>query len=233
MSSKFSNKYPIPEKFPEILHDFAREVVRYMPKDILDFAIQYFYYLEQNKPLKYEEGASKDLPKISYALEQKERAKESRGTISTPSLATNPNTQNLFYAGHTDLSSKKNELDTDKEKEEEIKEVKETISSKINTPIATEESKPESYRTNGSGIVGLSKNFVNKVFEKNQQKVKEALHLEKITGSDENNIESAHKNEKFNKSGTTFSNVSGNSSAKNGVRHFVGEVFNESKKKAQ
>ena len=53
MSSKFSNKYPIPEKFPEILHDFSREVLRYMPKDILDFAIQYFYSLEINSPLNY------------------------------------------------------------------------------------------------------------------------------------------------------------------------------------
>ena len=224
MSSRFSNKYPIPEKFPEILHDFAREVVRFMPKDILDFAIQYFYYLEQNMPLNYMEGGSKDLPKIAYAIEQKEKAKENRDTISTPSLATNPNTQNLFY-GHNE-SAKKNE------KENEINQIKETNSSKINSPIGTEESIPISNRTNGSGVVGLSKNFVNKVFEKNKQKVQEALHLEKITGNEEKIIEE-NKNEKYNKSGTTFSNVSGNSSAKNGVRHFVGEVFNESKKKAQ
>ena len=224
MSSRFSNKYPIHEKFPEILHDFAREVVRFMPKDILDFAIQYFYYLEQNMPLNYMEGGSKDLPKIAYAIEQKEKAKENRDTISTPYLPTNPNTQNLFY-GHNE-SAKKNE------KENEINEIKETNSSKINSPIGTEESIPISNRTNGSGVVGLSKNFVNKVFEKNKQKVQEALHLEKITGNEEKTIEE-NKNEKYNKSGTTFSNISGNSSAKNGVRHFVGEVFNESKKKAQ
>ena len=47
MTSKLSNKFPIPEKFPEILHDFAKEVVRAQPNDIFDFAVEYFRQLEQ------------------------------------------------------------------------------------------------------------------------------------------------------------------------------------------
>ena len=222
MSSRFSNKFPIPEKFPEILHDFAREVVRYMPKDILDFAIQYFFSLEQNIPLKYIEGGSKDIPKISYALDQKEKSKQNRETISTPSLATNPNTQNMFY--------KQTETEKKLEIGNEIKEVKETFSSKINSPIGTEESKPDSNRTNGSGVVGLSKNFVNKVFENNQKKVQEAMNMEqkgRNKGTDHDN-----KGENSNRSGATFSNISGTSSTKNGVRNFVGVVFEDSKKSA-
>ena len=222
MSSRFSNKFPIPEKFPEILHDFAREVVRYMPKDILDFAIQYFFSLEQNVPLKYTEGGSKDIPKISYALDQKEKSKQNRETISTPSLATNPNTQNMFY--------KQTETEKKLEIGNEIKEVKETFSSKINSPIGTEESKPDSNRTNGSGVVGLSKNFVNKVFENNQKKVQEAMNMEqkgRNKGTDHDN-----KGENSNRSGATFSNISGTSSTKNGVRNFVGVVFEDSKKSA-
>ena len=222
MSSRFSNKFPIPEKFPEILHDFAREVVRYMPKDILDFAIQYFFSLEQNIPLNYIEGGSKDIPKISYALDQKEKSKQNRETISTPSLATNPNTQNMFY--------KQTETEKKLEIGNEIKEVKETFSSKINSPIGTEESKPDSNRTNGSGVVGLSKNFVNKVFENNQRKVQEAMNMEqkgRNKGTDHDN-----KGENSNRSGATFSNISGTSSTKNGVRNFVGVVFEESKKSA-
>ena len=222
MSSRFSNKFPIPEKFPEILHDFAREVVRYMPKDILDFAIQYFFSLEQNVPLKYTEGGSKDIPKISYALDQKEKSKQNRETISTPSLATNPNTQNMFY--------KQTETKKKLEIGNEIKEVKETFSSKINSPIGTEESKPDSNRTNGSGVVGLSKNFVNKVFENNQKKVQEAMNMEqkgRNKGTDHDN-----KGENSNRSGATFSNISGTSSTKNGVRNFVGVVFEDSKKSA-
>ena len=158
MSSKFSNKFPIPEKFPEILHDYAREVVRYMPKDILDFSIQYFYSLDQNIPLNYMEGASKDLPKLSYALEQKEKSKENRETLSTPSLATNNNTQNMFYK-QTDVSAKKIE--------NEIKEIKETNSSRVNSPRLTEESKREFVYTNGSGVVDISKKFVANIFDDN------------------------------------------------------------------
>ena len=222
MSSRFSNKFPIPEKFPEILHDFAREVVRYMPKDILDFSIQYFYSIEENIPLNYIEGGSKDIPKISYSLEQKEKAKENRETLTTPSLATNPNTQNMFF--------KENEISDKKEEErDKINEIKETNSSKNNTPLLTEESKQESVATNGSGVVGLSRNFVGNLFENNKKKLKEAN-----VATDRDVIDSNRdtKGEKFNKSGATFSNISGNSNDKNGVRNFVGGVITDSKKSA-
>ena len=222
MSSRFSNKFPIPEKFPEILHDFAREVVRYMPKDILDFAIQYFFSLEQNIPLNYTEGGSKDIPKISYALDQKEKSKQNRETISTPSLATNPNTQNMFY--------KQTETDKKLEIENEIKEVKETFSSKINSPKNTEESKIDSNRTNGSGDVGLSKKFVTKVYENNQKKIQETVNVEQK--EEKNDTDPENKGDKSNRSGATFSNISGTSSTKNGVRNFVGDVFEGSKKSA-
>ena len=220
MSSRFSNKYPIPEKFPEILHDFAREVVRYMPKDILDFSIQYFYSLEQNIPINYIEGGSKDIPKIVYALEQKE--KYNRDNISTPSISTNQNTQNKFY--------KQNEL-SNKKAEPEINAIKETNSSKINSPIGTEESKHESNFTNGSGVVGISKKFVANIFENNQQKIKNNLTLE-INNDNTVIKNNNNENKGFNKSGTTFSNISGNSSTKNGVKKFVGDVINVSKQNA-
>lgn len=47
--SKYPNKYEIPEQFPEILSNFTREIVRNQPKDILDFAIKYFYNLEKRR----------------------------------------------------------------------------------------------------------------------------------------------------------------------------------------
>ena len=45
--SKYPNKYEIQEQFPEILSNFTREIIRNQPKDILDFAIKYFYNLEK------------------------------------------------------------------------------------------------------------------------------------------------------------------------------------------
>ena len=61
MTSRLSNKFPIPEGFPEILHDFAKEVVRYQPNDIFDFAIQYFNSIEIESPLNYIPGGSANI----------------------------------------------------------------------------------------------------------------------------------------------------------------------------
>ena len=71
MTSKNSNQFPIPEGFPEILHDFAKEVVRYKPEDILDFSIQYFYSLENAIPLNFIPGNSSNIKN-----EERENLKE-------------------------------------------------------------------------------------------------------------------------------------------------------------
>ena len=198
MTSKYSNKYLIPEEFPNILHDYAREVVRYMPKDILDFSIQYFYYLEKGLKLNYIEGGSKDIPKISDTHELK-------NVDSNMSAPTNPNTQNMFY-------------NKDEAKENNNNEKKESL-----TPINSEESRnsKQSAITNGSGIVSLSKNFVNKIYEKSQRIVREMKENEQNTNSDDN---------KFNRTGDTFSNISGDDNDKTGVRSFVGNVMGDALK---
>ena len=61
MTSRNSNLFPIPEGFQEILHDYAKEVVRYKPEDILDFSIQYFYSLENAIPLNFIPGNSSNI----------------------------------------------------------------------------------------------------------------------------------------------------------------------------
>ena len=215
MSSKFSNKYPIPEKFPEILHDFSREVLRYMPKDILDFSVQYFYSLEIGSPLNYIEGGSKNIPK-SLDLEKKDLKRQD---ISTPSVTTNQNTQNLFFK-QGEQSEKRKEKERD-----EIKELKETNSSKMNTPQLSEASRPQSKQSHGSGVVSTSKRFVNDVLESSQLKVKESLKIYAKKDQEKNDNENI-----YNRSGHTFSDISGNSEDKNLVRSFVGEMFTNYKK---
>ena len=37
MASKYLQKYPVPEAFPDVLSDFAREVLRDQPENIYDF----------------------------------------------------------------------------------------------------------------------------------------------------------------------------------------------------
>ena len=46
MASKYLQKFPIPGTLPEMLHDFAMEVLRSQPKDIHDFGAQYFRAME-------------------------------------------------------------------------------------------------------------------------------------------------------------------------------------------
>ena len=220
MSSKFSNKYPIPEKFPEILHDFSREVLRYMPKDILDFAIQYFYSLEINSPLNYIEGNSNNIPKSAIEINTLEKKQiKDRRQDSTPSLTTNQNTQNLFYK-----QGEQSEKRIDNENEE-IKELKETNSSKMNSQLHSEGSRPDSAQSKGSGVVRASRMFVNDIFEKSQKVVKESMNLygnKSKPDTENDNI--------YNKSGHTFSDISGNSEDKNAIRGFVGDIFEETKK---
>ena len=42
MASKYLQKYPVPEDFPDLLHDFAREVLRDQPENIYEYGAQYF-----------------------------------------------------------------------------------------------------------------------------------------------------------------------------------------------
>jgi hypothetical protein len=47
MASKYIQKYPVPQGFPDILHDFAREVLRDQPENIYEFGYLYFKSIEE------------------------------------------------------------------------------------------------------------------------------------------------------------------------------------------
>ena len=53
MASKYIQMFPIPEGFPEILNDLAKEVIRNQPEDIIEFAAMYFNCLQQVTVLDY------------------------------------------------------------------------------------------------------------------------------------------------------------------------------------
>lgn len=53
MASKYIKKFRVPEGFENLLNDFAKEVLRNQPKDILDFGVQYFKALEEKQALDY------------------------------------------------------------------------------------------------------------------------------------------------------------------------------------
>ena len=37
MASKYLSKFPVPGRFPEMLHDFAREILRNQPENVYDY----------------------------------------------------------------------------------------------------------------------------------------------------------------------------------------------------
>ena len=47
MASKYLQKYPVPELFPDLLHDFAGQVLRDQPQNIYEYGFEYFKALEQ------------------------------------------------------------------------------------------------------------------------------------------------------------------------------------------
>ena len=51
MNYKSSKNFSISTEFQKILNDYIKEVIRYKPKDIIDFSYKYFYCLENNLPL--------------------------------------------------------------------------------------------------------------------------------------------------------------------------------------
>jgi len=67
MSSKFAKQYQIPPEFPDILKDFAREVLRNQPANINEFAAKYFDCLAQGLPAEGqgEAGGAGDEPEMS------------------------------------------------------------------------------------------------------------------------------------------------------------------------
>ena len=54
MASKYIQKYPIPGAFPDLLHDFAREVLRDQPSDIYAYGAAYFKALDEVSPLSFQ-----------------------------------------------------------------------------------------------------------------------------------------------------------------------------------
>jgi hypothetical protein len=53
MASKYIQKFPIPEGFPDILHDLSKEILRNQPADIIEFCAMYFQCLQEGKELDY------------------------------------------------------------------------------------------------------------------------------------------------------------------------------------
>lgn len=84
MASKYLQKFPIPTEFPDVLHDFAKEVLRDQPNNIYEYGAAYFKAIEDvsNKFLRFARvlnsiGKKKEKPfhpqKIKYLAKEVSR----------------------------------------------------------------------------------------------------------------------------------------------------------------
>ena len=63
MTSIDNNKFPIPDNFEEILHEYIKNVIKYQPKNIAEFSYEYFKNLEKNNC--YENNQNDDIIDIN------------------------------------------------------------------------------------------------------------------------------------------------------------------------
>lgn len=169
------NKFSIPENFPEILHDFAKEVVREQPKDILDFAVEYFKALELSIPFQYGKITDRSI------------------CNETNDIATNPNTKTTTFGlkkeernkeeenEHNEIivenTSEKNVESIPSEEGKKEEEVSQKSIEEENNKNDNELKKDESSEESKENKV---KDFISEVFKESMIKVSESQKVEKI-----------------------------------------------------
>ena len=122
MSLKTSNDKLIPKEFPKILHDFSKEIIRFQPKDIIDFSYKYFYSLENNIPFTY---ASKKITNISTNVENNINQAETKHVTLEKNDVLQNNKNSIENNEIKIKKNNKNENETDNENNNEIQDLEE------------------------------------------------------------------------------------------------------------
>ena len=214
MTSRLSNKFPIPEGFPEILHDFAKEVVRYQPNDIFDFAIQYFNSIEIERPLNYIPGGSANIERKEEKI----------------------NDENINEENIKEENINKEKINDEKINEENIKE--ENINEE--NIEDNKQNNDESAKDFVDGVFKESMNFVRKSQEKKYENDEEnnlnrqenvVLESENNEGFNEENIVfgktimNTQGSDSKSNSRLSASSISNNSELMKTAHHFIGDVL--------
>ncbi len=214
MTSRLSNKFPIPEGFPEILHDFAKEVVRYHPSDIFDFAIQYFNSIEIERPLNYIPGGSANIERREETNKEEKNKEE------------NSREENINEENSKEENSREENINEENIKDENIKE--ESIED-------NNQNNDESAKDFVDDIFKKSMNFVKNSQEKiqNEEEDEEKENLgENIENREENMVLESQNNEENNVEnvvfGRTIMNTQGSDSRSNSRLYSASSISNNS-----
>jgi len=167
MASKYIQKYPIPEGFPEIVHDLAKEILRNQPSDILEFSALYFKCLQegtvldyanrgQNIPCDFKTGVPKinERPQRKKPLNEKDEALHIAAVENSINIAKKPMTpdQKLMQADSGNLRGNNNDSNSDSNSKKGINSaaqlindlngnLEENIENRKHTEISTEDQK--------------------------------------------------------------------------------------------
>ena len=84
MYSKYSKNYQFNEDFEKVISNFTKAILFYKPKDIIDFAINYFTSLEKKVPLEEILNNKKysHLDKSESTLQNEENASEEENSYN-------------------------------------------------------------------------------------------------------------------------------------------------------
>ena len=139
MSSKYIKKYSIPPGFQSLLSEFTKEILRNQPKDIVDFAVEYFRCLQQGLILDYPDRGQNipcdfkpSIPKIPPQLKNKNIYEEPKKEIKIEEKKE-----------EIKIEEKKEEIKEEKKEEIKAEEKKEEIKEEKKEEIKVEEKQEE------------------------------------------------------------------------------------------
>ncbi len=229
MSSRQSNQFPIPESFPEILHNFAKEIVRYKPNDIYDFSIQYFYCLENEIPLNYTPGASSNIH------HKEDKNKE---TLIEDNNTNKNNNNNII--NNEDVNDNINENSDDNIDEHYEKKAKEFIDdvlkksfqfvqNEINENKIENEEDEKSINKNSSEDNNIENNEMNQEILLTSENNEEGNEENVILGKTVMNTQGSESNSRA----FSASSISNNSEIRRTAHQFIGDVLKNGREDAK
>eukprot|EP00347_Sterkiella_histriomuscorum_P010720 403375180 len=95
MVSHYTQKFPVPDGFQDILHDFSREVLKDQPENIYHYGFLYFKAMEQGMDFHYETTKKKlgDMKVSDDFIKKQQEVEQERKPNHAPKPQAQPQPQ--------------------------------------------------------------------------------------------------------------------------------------------
>ena len=180
MASKYIKKFKVPNNFENILSDFAKEILRNQPKDIIQFGIEYFKGLETNAKFDFKDKGE-NRPENYKRPENKE-----------PNIISAPNNLEISQEDKNRLQRSMDKIERINKDPEPVPEKKEEESVKKEFETGRHVAKYEQQESTYTRKVMTEEVHVSKQVTviskekviKNGEVIKDETHVEKIVSGD-------------------------------------------------